>query len=75
MKAHAKKMAAPIAVAVILGVYYAAIAGLVLASLVPAIVKALAVVVPAGAVVLVIHAAIERAREIKGGEEDDISQY
>jgi hypothetical protein len=75
MTKHGKKMLAPILVAVILAAYYAAMGVFVLASAVPAFVKALAVVVPAAAAASLIYVSIERIREISGGEEDDIGKY
>ena len=71
-----KKMIAPIAVAILVVVYYIGYAVLLMA--IPdlhIIVKILLVLIPIVMSGYMIWAAKERIEEIKGGEEDDLSQY
>ena len=71
-----KKMIAPIVVAILLVAYFVFYA--VMVSTMPDMnmaVKVLGVVVPIVMAGYAIWAAKERIEEIKGGEEDDLSQY
>ena len=71
-----KKMIAPIVVAVLLVVYFVGYAAAVFVMPeLPAIVKILGVVVPLILAGYALWAAKERIEEIKGGEENDLSQY
>ena len=71
-----KKMIAPIVVAVLLIAYFA-VYGAVLYTMpdAPVLFKILGVVLPLVFGGYAIWAAKERIEEIKGGEEDDLSQY
>ena len=71
-----KKMIAPIVVAVLLVVYFVGYAAAVFVMPeLPAVVKILGVVVPLILAGYALWAAKERIEEIKGGEENDLSQY
>ena len=71
-----KKMVAPIVVAILLVVYFVGYAAAVFVMPeLPAIVKIFGVVVPLILAGYALWAAKERIEEIKGGEENDLSQY
>ncbi len=74
MKSHGKKMVAPIVVTVIVLLYYVLYFG-VLLSLLPGIWKYLLGILPLFFAVVLIKVCVERIKEIKKGEEDDLSQY
>ena len=74
MNGHKKKMMAPIVVTVILVLYYTAYFGL-LSSLLPGVTKYLFGIVPLALVPLTIKVCVERIREIRKGETDDIGKY
>jgi len=71
---HKRKMIAPIVVAVLLVLYYVVYFGLLIA-LLPGVWKILFGIVPLLLAVVTVKVCIERIREIKKGEEDDLSQY
>ena len=71
---HKRKMVAPIVVAVLLVLYYVVYFGLLIA-LLPGVWKILFGIVPLLLAVVTVKVCIERIREIKKGEEDDLSQY
>lgn len=72
-----KKMIAPVVVALVLVGYYIFVAVLFLtvANGVSIVVKTVMVVVPLIVVGFVVWALVERIKEIRSGEEDDLSQY
>lgn len=73
---HWKKMIAPIVVALIIILYYVGIA--VFFVKIPGIstvIKILMVVIPLALAVVMTGVLISRIKEIRGGEEDDLSQY
>lgn len=71
-----KKMVAPIVVALIVVLYYIGIAVFfVKIPGVSAVVKIVMVVIPLALAAVMIGVLISRIKEIKGGEEDDLSQY
>lgn len=73
---HWKKMAAPIIVALIVVLYYIGIAVLIISiPEIPIIFRILMVVVPLILAAVMIGVLISRIKEIKGGEEDDLSKY
>ena len=74
MNGHKKKMVAPIVVTVILVLYYAAYFGL-LFSILSGFLKYLFGIVPLVLVPLTIMVCVERIKEIRKGEEDDIGKY
>ena len=74
MKNHKKKMIAPIIVTIILILYYVVYFGFLI-SLLEGIVKYVLGIFPVVFSVIIVKVCIERIKEIKGGEEDDLSQY
>ena len=71
-----KKMIAPVVVAVLLVLYFVGYAVLLLANPdLHLIVKLLLALIPLIMAGYALWAAKERIEEIKGGEEDDLSQY
>lgn len=73
---HWKKMIAPIVVALVIIVYYVGIAVFFMTIPgIPGSVKILMVVIPLILAVVMFGVLISRIKEIKGGEEDDLSQY
>lgn len=74
MKAHTKKMIAPIIISVIVIAYYAVYFGFMIAVL-DVVWKYLLGIIPLVLSAVMIKVCIERINEIKKGEEDDISKY
>ncbi|MEE1246412.1 MAG: hypothetical protein UHL70_04055 [Acutalibacteraceae bacterium] len=74
MKAHTKKMIAPIIISVIVIAYYAVYFGFLIAVL-DGVWKYLLGIIPLVLSAVMIKVCIERINEIKKGEEDDISKY
>ena len=74
MDLHSKKMIAPIIVSIILIGYYVVYFG-VLVALVGGIWKIILGVIPIIFAGLILRVCIERIKEIKKGEEDDLSKY
>lgn len=74
MDAHKKKMVAPIIATVVMVVYYVAYFGFLI-SLINGIWKYVFGIIPLVMSGVMIYVCIERIKEIKEGEEDDISQY
>lgn len=75
-KEHAKKIAAPVIIAVIVGFYYIAVGALCLCIPdLPAVVKILLAVITAALTGTLIYVLIQRIKEIRSGEEDDLSKY
>ncbi len=71
-----KKMAAPIVIASIIIVYYiGAAVFFMMVPGIPATVKILMMVVPLVLAAVMLGVLISRIKEIRGGEEDDLSQY
>ena len=75
MSDHRKKMIAPIVVTVILIAYYGLYFGVLIALIDVAAVRILLGVVPAVMSILIIFVCIQRIKEIRSGEEDDLSKY
>lgn len=76
MHKHRRKMIAPILVTVILVLYY--IGFFLVCALIegiPLIDRVLAGILPLGLAGVSIAVLVERIREIRSGEEDDLSQY
>ena len=71
---HKKKMIAPIVVSVVMVLYYAFYFGLIVA-VIDGIWKLLLGIVPLALAAVMIAACIERIKEIRKGEEDDLSKY
>lgn len=74
MQPHTKKMIAPIVVSVFVILYYVVYFG-ILITLVDDIWKWVLGVIPVALSAVMIKVCIERIREIKEGEEDDLSKY
>ena len=74
MKSHGMKMIAPIVVTVILVLYYVAYFGILIA-LLEGIWKVVLGIVPLGLSASIVKVCIDRIKEIRKGEEDDISKY
>ena len=74
MKNHGRKMIAPIVIAVIMVIYYAAYFG-VLISLLDGIWKYALGLFPVALAAVMVKVCIERIMEIRKGEEDDIGKY
>ena len=74
MDEHKNKMTAPIVVSVILILYYIAYFGFII-RLLNGVFRFVLGVIPLIFAVLTIKVCIERIKEIKKGEEDDISKY
>ena len=74
MKAHKKKVLAPIIVTVIMLLYYIAYFGFLI-SLLDVVWKYVLGIIPLAFSAVMVYVCIERINEIKKGEEDDISKY
>lgn len=74
MKQNSKKMIAPILITVIF-VLYLVFYFTVLLSVLDGVLRLLLLIIPIGLIVLMIAVCVERIKEIKGGEENDISKY
>ena len=74
MQSHKRKMLAPVLVTVLMVLYYCLYFGF-LVSLVEGIWKIALGVLPVAFSLVMIKVCVERIREIKKGEEDDLSQY
>ena len=76
LKKHTKKLIAPIIITVLVVCYFVFYisVGLFITD-VPSIVKILMLIIPISLAILSVYMLIERIREIKGGEEDDLSKY
>ena len=75
MNGHKRKMTAPIVITVLVIVYFFVYFGLLIRFVEIGWLKVLLWVVPALLGAAMIGVCIQRIREIKGGEEDDLSQY
>ena len=75
MDKHGKKIIAPIVISVIVIIYFAVYFGFLTTLLENRALKLLLAVVPVLIAATMICICIQRIREIKGGEEDDLSQY
>ena len=76
MKKHGKKMIAPVIVTLVILAYFAGIiAAFTLIPGIPAVVKALMILVPLSLAGTMIGVFRSRMKEIRSGEEDDLSKY
>ena len=76
MNHHGKKMVAPILIAGLFVLYYAGLAAvLVLADGIPAVFKVLSIIIPLALAGVMAGVAVSRIKEIRSGEEDDLSKY
>ena len=74
MKSHFKKMIAPIVVTVIMAMYYIVYFGFLIWFL-EGVWKYALGIVPLALIAVTVRVCIERIKEIKKGEEDDLSKY
>jgi len=74
MDSHKKKMIAPIVVTVLLVLYYVVYFG-ILISLLEGLWKWAFGLIPLAFSILLVKVCIDRIKEIRKGEEDDISKY
>ena len=74
MKSHFKKMIAPIVVTVIMALYYIVYFGFLI-WLLDGVWKYALGIVPLAFIAVSVMVCIERIKEIKKGEEDDLSKY
>lgn len=76
MSQHGKKMIAPVVIAVLFVLYYVGLA-VVLAWIggMPAAVLALALIIPLILAAVMVGVTVSRIKEIRSGEEDDLSKY
>ena len=74
MKEHKKKLIAPILVTIIMVLYYVVFFGFLIA-LIDGVWKWLLGIIPLALSAVMLKVCIERIKEIKKGEEDDLSKY
>ena len=74
MKLYKKKMIAPIVISVIIILYYVVYFGILIA-LLYGVRKWLLGIIPLALSAVMLKVCIERIKEIKKGEEDDLSKY
>ena len=73
---HRRKMIAPTVISILLGAYYIAIGAVCLCiPEIPIAVKLFLAAIPAALTGVLVFVFIERIKEIRSGEEDDLSQY
>ncbi len=75
MNAHQKKMIAPIVVTILLSAYMLTYFLVILSVPMPVWVKVLIGLIPLGVLGASIYVMLQRIKEIRSGEEDDLSQY
>ena len=75
MKKHGKKMIAPIVITVLVILYFIAYFGFLIYLIDNIVLKLLSGIIPAFLAAVMIYVCIQRIKEIKGGEEDDLGQY
>ena len=75
MHPHTKKMIAPIVIVFLTVAYYAAFAVFFVKFATPLIFKLIGIIVPAVLSAAFIWLLVQRIKEIKGGEEDDLGKY
>ncbi len=74
MKRNIKKLIAPIVVTVILALYFIVYFGF-LTTLLNGFFKYLLGIIPIVFVAITVYVCVERIKEIRSGEEDDLSKY
>ena len=74
MKEHRKKMVAPIVISALMVLYYAVYFG-VLIALLQGVWRFLLGIVPLALAAVMIAVCVERIKEIRSGEEDDLGKY
>lgn len=71
---HRRKMVAPVVISALMILYYLVYFGVLLA-IVPGVWKFLLGVLPLALAAVMLKTCVERIREIRKGEEDDLSHY
>ena len=74
MDSHKKKMLAPVIITILMILYYIVYFGFLIL-LLEGIFKYLLGIIPVIFSIVIIKVCIDRIKEIKGGEEDDLSKY
>ena len=73
---RSRRMIAPIVITVVLALYYLAFALVcLLLPEIPLVVRLIFGLIPLAVVGVLVYVLIERIKEIRSGEEDDLSQY
>lgn len=75
MEEHSEKMIAPIVITVLFIVYYCIYFIILLAALPGIVLKLLFGIIPIALAAVMIFVCVQRMKEIRSGEEDDLSQY
>ena len=75
MKLHTKKLIAPVVVTVIMLAFLAAYIALCAMFIMPVAVKIVGIGILIALAGVSIYVFVERVKEVKGGEEDDIGKY
>ena len=75
MHIHTKKMIAPIIIVFLILAYYIAFGVFFVKFAAPLIFKLIGIIVPAALSAAFIWLLVQRIKEIKGGEEDDLGKY
>lgn len=75
MNEHGKKMIAPILVSICFIIYLLLYFGFLIYLIPNVVVKIFVGIIPAVIFGVIIFVCIQRIKEIKGGEEDDLSKY
>ncbi|WP_252722684.1 hypothetical protein [Treponema sp. Marseille-Q4132] len=75
MHIHTKKMIAPIIIVFLILAYYIAFGVFFVKFAAPLILKLIGIIVPAALSAAFIWLLVQRIKEIKGGEEDDLGKY
>jgi hypothetical protein len=75
MNAHNKKVIAPVVITILLVLYWVFYLTIGLSLPIPTPYKIIGALVPLGLIGVSLFVLIERIKEIRSGEEDDISQY
>ena len=76
MNQHSKKMIAPVVIAVCIILYYAAVGiALLFVGNIALVIKIPILIIPLAIIGVSVFVLRERIKEIRSGEEDDLSQY
>ncbi len=75
MKKHTGKLIAPIVIVTLLSAYLVAVAVFWSSVALPLLLKVAGIVIPVALIGVGVFVLIERIKEIRSGEEDDLSKY
>lgn len=76
MKAHTKKIIAPVIITILMMIYFIMfIIASVIVEDTPFIIKIIGTIIPCLIIGVSIYVLIERIKEIRSGDEDDLSKY